>query len=89
MANISSIYSTISIFSDVYWFEFLLLFGFYNIFGKFAAILGPFIMALTTTLTGQARLSILSIIPLFVIGLVVFMLLPNGERAKTIGWCSI
>jgi MFS transporter, UMF1 family len=52
-------------------------FGFYNIFGKFAAIIGPFIMSLTTTITGVARYSILSIAPLFVLGLIVFMFLPS------------
>ena len=52
-------------------------FGLYNIFGKFAAIIGPFLMALTTTLTGVAKYSILSIIPLFIIGLLVFLLLPK------------
>lgn len=46
-------------------------FGFYNIFGKFSAIVGPAIMALTTTLTGDARLSMLGIIPLFVIGFII------------------
>ncbi len=52
-------------------------FGFYNIFGKFAAIIGPLLMALTTDITGIARYSILSIIPLFLIGLIVFLLLPK------------
>lgn len=52
-------------------------FGFYNVFGKFAAIIGPALMSLTTTITGVARYSILSIIPLFLIGLVVFMFLPE------------
>ncbi len=55
-------------------------FGFYNIFGKFAAIIGPALMALTTRLTGQARLSILSIIPLFIIGFVVFLSIPKGAQ---------
>ncbi|WP_431028069.1 MFS transporter [Lysinibacillus sp. LZ02] len=55
-------------------------FGFYNIFGKFAAILGPFLMALTTTVTGNAKLSILSIIPLFIIGLIVFLTLPKEKK---------
>lgn len=58
-------------------------FGFYNIFGKFAAILGPFLMALTTTVTGNAKLSILSIIPLFIIGLIVFLTLPKEEKIET------
>ncbi len=52
-------------------------FGFYNIFGKFAAIIGPAVMSLTTTLTGNAKLSILAIIPLFIIGFVVFIALPK------------
>lgn len=54
-------------------------FGFYNIFGKFAAIIGPAIMSLTTTLTGNAKLSIFSIIPLFVAGLLVFLSLPKDQ----------
>lgn len=52
-------------------------FGFYNIFGKFAAILGPLLLSSIATVTGSARLSILGILPLFVIGLVVFLLLPK------------
>lgn len=57
-------------------------FGFYNIFGKFAAIIGPFLMAFTTTMTGNAQYSILSIIPLFIIGLIIFLTLPKQlERA--------
>lgn len=52
-------------------------FGFYNVFGKFAAIIGPFLMSLTTTITGMARYSILSIAPLFIIGLLIFSFLPS------------
>ncbi len=58
-------------------------FGFYNIFGKFAAIIGPLIMALTTDITGEPRYSILSIIPLFIIGLIIFLMLPKDvSRVK-------
>lgn len=56
-------------------------FGFYNIFGKFAAIMGPFFMSLTTTITGNAKFSILSIIPLFIIGFGIFILLPDEKRS--------
>lgn len=55
-------------------------FGFYNIFGKFAAILGPLLMAATTTITGVARYSILSITPLFVLGLIIFLTLPSEVK---------
>lgn len=54
-------------------------FGFYNIFGKFAAIIGPGVMALTTTLTGNAQFSILAIIPLFIAGFFVFITLPKDK----------
>ncbi len=55
-------------------------FGFYNIFGKFAAIVGPAIMSLVSTMTGNPRLSILAIIPLFIIGFIIFLTLPKEER---------
>ncbi|MEK4512300.1 MFS transporter [Paenibacillus sp. FSL K6-2524] len=54
-------------------------FGFYNIFGKFAAIVGPAVMSLTTTLTGNAKFSILAIIPLFIAGFFVFITLPKEQ----------
>lgn len=54
-------------------------FGFYNIFGKFAAIIGPALMALTTDITGNAKYSIFAIIPLFIGGLLVFLKLPKDE----------
>jgi len=43
-------------------------FGFYNIFGKFATILGPLLMALASRITGQSRYGILSLLALFLIG---------------------
>ena len=43
-------------------------FGFYNIFGKFAAISGPFLMGIFSRMTGDSRYGILSILLLFVIG---------------------
>lgn len=58
-------------------------FGFYNIFGKFAAILGPFIMALIQDLTGQARYSILGILPLFILGFYLSMKLPKNHETPS------
>ena len=43
-------------------------FGFYNMLGKFAAILGPALVAAVALGTGNPRLGILAIIPLFVGG---------------------
>ena len=44
------------------------LFGFYNMVGKFAAVLGPFLVGTTAALTGAPRLSLLPILLLFLIG---------------------
>ncbi|WP_459129396.1 MFS transporter [Guggenheimella bovis] len=54
-------------------------FGFYNIFGKFAAIMGPFIMSAVTDLTGSARISIFGILPLFILGYLLSLKLPNFD----------
>lgn len=48
-------------------------FGFYNIFGKFAAIGGPFLMGITAQMTGSSRYGVLSILVLFVIGSLILM----------------
>jgi len=44
------------------------LFGFYNMMGKFATLLGPVLVGVTARLTGSSRLSILSITVLFLAG---------------------
>lgn len=46
-------------------------FGFYNLMGRFAAVLGPLIMGGVSYATGNPRLSILAIIVLFVGGAVL------------------
>ncbi|MDX1432337.1 MAG: MFS transporter [Gammaproteobacteria bacterium] len=43
-------------------------YGFYNLLGRFAAIIGPFLMGVVGLATGNPRLSILAVIALFVIG---------------------
>ena len=43
-------------------------FGFYNIFGKFAAIIGPFLVGVITQMTGDVRNGVLSLIVLFAAG---------------------
>jgi len=43
-------------------------FGFYNMLGKFAAIVGPPLMGYVGLVTGNPRLGILSIIILFILG---------------------
>jgi UMF1 family MFS transporter len=43
-------------------------FGFYNVLGKFAALLGPLLIGWISLISHDSRLSILSLIPLFVVG---------------------
>ena len=55
-------------------------FGFFDIFGKFAAVLGPFLYSMTKGITGRSSFSILSIVLLFVAGLVM---LGIGNKYKS------
>ena len=48
-------------------------FDFYNMLGKFAAILGPLVMGVVGLLTGSSRLSILAVAILFVGGALLLM----------------
>lgn len=57
-------------------------FGFYNIFGKFAAIIGPWAMYTVSDLTGSVRYSILVIIPLFLVGLIIMLKLPEQKMIE-------
>lgn len=43
-------------------------FGFYNVFGKFAAITGPFLMGIVGRVTGETRWGVLALLVLFVAG---------------------
>jgi len=50
--------------------------------GKFAAVIGPALMALITDVTGDVRIGILSILSLFIIGGVIlyFVDMEKGEK---------
>ncbi len=43
-------------------------FGFFNMLGKFAAIVGPLLVGVVTVLTGSNRLGIISLVFLFAAG---------------------
>jgi UMF1 family MFS transporter len=57
-------------------------FGFYNMMGKASAILGPVLVGATAALTGDSRLSILSIVVLFVAGGVLLVVAQRAEQAR-------
>jgi MFS transporter, UMF1 family len=52
-------------------------FGFFDIFGKFATMVGPFLYALLASLTGRSSFGVLSLILLFIIGIVVLFKTPK------------
>lgn len=60
-------------------------FGFYNMLGKFAAIVGPLLVGAASALTGSPRWSILTLIPLFLVGgaLLTRVELPPARAKKT------
>ncbi len=57
-------------------------FGFYNVLGKLAAVLGPVLMAVVSQLTGSPRLSLLSIILLFAAGGLLLAFVDEAEGAR-------
>ena len=55
-------------------------FGFYNIFGKFAAILGPILFGWISLATGKANYGVGSIIILFIVGSIIFHFVPDERE---------
>jgi len=60
-------------------------FGFYNMLGKFAAVIGPLLMGLVGMFTGSPRLSLLAIIGLFISGALLLCLVNEEEGARLAG----
>ncbi|WP_226668882.1 MFS transporter [Metabacillus litoralis] len=56
-------------------------FGFYNIFGKFASIMGPLLVAITAQLTGNSSSGVFSLVLLFIIGLVILSRVPEPKTS--------
>ncbi|HEY4552892.1 MAG TPA: MFS transporter [Bacillaceae bacterium] len=54
-------------------------FGFYNIFGKFASIMGPLLVAVTAQLTGNSANGVFSLVILFIIGIIILAKVPEPE----------
>ena len=58
-------------------------FGFYNMLGKFAAVIGPWLMGMVTLATGDVRIGLLSILLLFGVGggLLLFVQTPAENQS--------
>ncbi|MFJ5716402.1 MFS transporter [Neobacillus sp. NPDC093127] len=55
-------------------------FGFYSIFYKFAAILGPFLVGFTAQMTGNTNSGVFSLIVLFIIGGIILLRIPEPNN---------
>lgn len=55
-------------------------FGFYNIFGKFASIMGPILVAVTAQLTGSSSYGVFSLAILFIIGGILLKFVPDTDE---------
>ena len=55
-------------------------YGFFDIFGKYAAILGTFIMSVFTQLTGNPNIGILAITSLFILGIIFMLMMPKVDK---------
>ncbi len=59
-------------------------FGFYNMMGKFAAVIGPVLMGWVSVATGNPRVSILALLILFISGAVILYFVDVEEGKETI-----
>lgn len=59
-------------------------FGFYNIFGRFAAILGPFLVGIVTQITGKSSNGLFSIIILFIVGGIILAKVPDNKEEYSV-----
>lgn len=57
-------------------------YGFYNMLGKFAAVIGPMLMGTVTVVTGSNRIGILSILILFIVGGVLLAKVDEEEGSR-------
>jgi UMF1 family MFS transporter len=57
-------------------------FGFFNIMGKFSAILGPLLFAVVGRLLGESRYSIVSLIVFFILGIVLLTRVDEREGIR-------
>ena len=55
-------------------------FGFFDIFGKYAAVLGTFLVGFFTQMTGNGSIGVLSISLLLILGLIFFIKSPDPEK---------
>ena len=56
-------------------------YGFFDIFGKYATIMGTLLVSVFTQVTGSSSIGVLSVAVLFVVGFVLLLKMPEGTAA--------
>ncbi len=59
-------------------------FGFYNMLGKFAVVIGPLLMGSVSLITKNPRYSVLSVIILFIAGGIILYYVNEGKGSKAV-----
>jgi len=57
-------------------------FGFYVLSGKFASMFGPLLFGTVSRITGSQRLAILSLLPFFLLGLILMIWIDEGKARQ-------
>lgn len=57
-------------------------FGFFSVFSKFSAILGPVAVAVIIQITGQTQFGILGLIPMMLVGAFILLFVKDPEKAQ-------
>ena len=60
-------------------------FGFYNMLGKFAVVLGPMLVGVTALATGSSRASVLVVAALFLAGCILLYFVDERKGARLAG----
>ena len=56
-------------------------YGFFDIFGKYATIMGTLLVSVFTQVTGSSSIGVLSVAVLFIVGFVLLLKMPEGTAA--------
>lgn len=55
-------------------------YGFFDIFGKYAAVMGTFLVSVFTQVTGNSSIGVLSVAALFVVGFILMWKMPSESK---------
>ncbi|MCU9613378.1 MFS transporter [Caldibacillus lycopersici] len=59
-------------------------FGFFNVFGKFAAVAGPLLLGVTAQISGNTNTGVFALVILFVIGALILLRVPNTKEEVSV-----